>query len=595
MVTTDKIGDIWRQLWHHLSKKNGLITLTGLLAASGVLALRAFGSFQMLELRAFDKMLALRKVESVDPRIVIVGITDADLDNYLRTAFISDQVMVDLIHKIKSQQPRVIGLDFYRNLPREPGTENLAKIFAQTSNLIGIEKVIGNDNSGPISGNAILKAADHIAASDIIVDPDGRVRRGLLFPAADGSNIVESLGLRLALEYLAGEPSNITPDPHAPVLTLNNVQFPPIEAYTGGYVDTDAQGYQILLNLRQRPHSFNVVSLQQVLHDEIPPDLMRDRIVLIGNMAFSNSDIFYTAGKASKNQTTIQFGVELHGELASQIINTALNNRPLIYAWPPWIENLLIISVTIYGCHLTQKTTKLWQRLTLIPGISLLIVGGSYGALSLIGLWLPVIPVLLGLWTSAGLMGAHRTSQLQVLSTNDKLTGLANRRTFDESLQQAWFRALRSQQSLALIVGDVDHFKKYNDTYGHPQGDECLKRVAQAIRTTVKSSSALTARYGGEEFVVLLPNTSTEQGVAIANAILLKLAAYQLPHEASDTAAYVTMSLGVTSFIPRLEIPPSALVEMADLGLYTAKKSGRNCVRLHQPNTISQITQRSQA
>ena len=544
----------------------------------------------MIELRAFDKMLALRLPESTDSRIVIVGITDADLDSYLGTASVSDQIMVELIRKIQSQQPRVIGLDYYRNLPNEPGTQELAEVFASTSNLIGIEKVIGDTTGDSIPGNTVLKATDQIAASDIVVDTDGRIRRGVLFPTAHGSNVIESLGLRLALDYLAAAPYNITPNLDAPVLTLNKVTFPPIESHTGGYVDTDAQGYQILLHLRQQENPFDMVSLKQVLRNEIPPDLMHDRIVLIGSMALSSADIFYTAGHYSKQQLPIKFGVELHGEVASQIISTTLDSRPLLHAWPQWIESLLVLGISVYGGYLAQKVTKLWQRLTLIPGVSLLVVGSSYSALNFTGLWLPVVPALLGLWIAAGLTGAHRTTQLQVLSTNDKLTGLANRRTFDESLQQAWFKALRSQQPLALIVADVDHFKKYNDTYGHPEGDECLRRVAQAIRTTVKTNGALNARYGGEEFVVLLPNTAAAEGIAIANAILAKLTTYHLPHAASDTAAYVTMSLGITSFVPTLEIPPSALVEMADLGLYTAKKSGRNCVRLHQPNTLDSLT-----
>ena len=138
-------------------------------------------------------------------------------------------------------------------------------------------------------------------------------------------------------------------------------------------------------------------------------------------------------------------------------------------------------------------------------------------------------------------------------------------------------------------MGDVEQFKKYNDTYGHPQGDDCLKRGAQAMRTDVRARGALIARYGGEEFVVLLPNTSAEQGAAIAHSILTKLNTYNLPHSASETTDHVTMSLGVTSFIPQLEIPPSALVEMADLGLYTAKKSGRNQVQLHQPDTLNRL------
>ena len=589
----DNIGSAWkdfyRGIWCYLRNNNGVVMLASVIAASTVLGLRYLGSLQILELKTFDKMITLRTSEPRDARLVIVGITDADLDTYLGTASVSDQVITDLIRKVRSHQPRVIGLDFYRNLPNRPGTQELAQVFRTTPNLIGIEKVIGNDERHPIPGNAILRAADQVAASDIVVDMDGLVRRGLLFPAADSARILEGFGLRIALEYLAGEPTAITPEIDAPALTLNQTPFPPIEHRTGGYVDMDARGYQILLNFRQQEHAFEVVSLKQVLHDQLASDLMRDRIVLIGSMALSRSDIFYTAGQRSEGSPPIKFGVEIHGEIASQIISTTLEGRPLIYAWSQWLESLFIIGISLGGGYLTQQATKLWQRLTFIPVASLLVIVGSYGALNFLGLWLPIVPTLLGLWVAAALTGAHRTSRLQVLSAKDKLTGLANRRTFDENLQQLWFKALRSQQPLTLMVGDVDHFKKYNDTYGHPQGDDCLKRVAQAIRTAVRARGALIARYGGEEFVVLLPNASADQGVAIAHAILDKLNAYHLPHSASETADHVTMSLGVTSFIPQLEIPPSALVEMADLGLYTAKKLGRNRVQLHQPDTLNRL------
>ncbi|MBE9067381.1 diguanylate cyclase [Leptolyngbya cf. ectocarpi LEGE 11479] len=590
MIKIDNIGDIWKGVWHRLRTKNSFVILASFLAANGVLVLRSMGGLQLIELRTFDIMMTLRPSQAPDPRLVIVGITDADLDDYLGTASVSNQTMARLIQKIQTHQPRVIGLDFYRNLSNEPGSQHLATIFANTPSLIGIEKIIGDENSAPIPGHQILTEADRIAASDIVVDMDGRVRRGLLFPAANGPRVVEGLGLRVALDYLAGEPEKITPQLDSSVLTLNRIKIPPIEHHTGGYVAIDAQGYQILLNLRQQTDAFDVFSLEQVLRDQVPTDAMRDRIVLIGTMALSNSDIFYTASRSLQGEAAIKFGVELHGEIASQILSTILDNRPLIHAWPPWVENLMIIGLTLGSGCLTQRATKIWQRLTLMPGVSLLVLSGSYGILMATGLWLPVVPTLLGLWVAAGITGAHRTTQLQVLSANDKLTGLANRRTLDETLQQVWFKALRSQQPLALIIGDVDHFKKYNDTYGHPQGDECLKRVAQAFRAAIRARGALSARYGGEEFVALLPNTSAEQGVAIATAVLAKLSAYNLPHSASDTADHVTMSLGVTSFIPTLEIPPSALIEMADLGLYTAKKSGRNCVKLHQPDTLDKLT-----
>ncbi|MEM9482571.1 MAG: CHASE2 domain-containing protein [Cyanobacteria bacterium P01_F01_bin.116] len=595
LVTTDRIRDFWSTLWQNPRRNdNCFVGLTSFIAASSILALRSVGGLQLLELRAFDTMMALRPIESADDRLVIVGITDADLDHYLGTSTINDRTIATLIRKVSMQKPRVIGLDFYRSLPTYPGNQELDQVFKKTPNLIGIEKVIGDATGVAIPGNTILKTADKIAASDIVIDSDGRVRRSLLFPRANTPNLLEGLGLRIALDYLAREENPINPDPEASVLTLNQEQLPPIEHNTGGYAGIDAGGYQLLLNPRQRQQAFQVVSLEQVLENKIPSDLMHDRIVLIGSMAVSSGDIFYTATGHDKGDSPIKFGVEIHGESASQIISYVLDDRPLLHNWPPWIENVLIIGIAIGGGSITQWATKLWQRLLFIPGVSFLLVVSSYGTLCFTGLWLPTVPMVLGLWLASSLTGAHRTTQLQVLSTNDKLTGLANRRTFDEKLQQAWFRTLRAKQPLALILGDVDHFKKYNDTYGHPQGDECLKQVAQAIRTAVKTRDALTARYGGEEFAVLLPNTSAEQGIEIAKTILSRLTAYDLPHSNSDTATHVTMSLGVTSLSPTLEIPPSALIEMADLGLYTAKKSGRNCVRLHQINTLDEILPKSQ-
>lgn len=588
LLKTDGPSNAWRELWHSFKENYSFPVSASLLAASGILGLRLMGCLQSVELRTFDKMLSLQPAVNADQRLVIVGVTDADLDNYLGTATVSDRTMADLIRIIKTYQPRVIGLDFYRSLPNEPGSHELADIFASTPNLIGIEKVIGDEQHTPIPGHTVLEAADQLAASDIVVDQDGHVRRGLLFPAAAGPDVVESLGLRVALDYLAQEPLPIAPQLDTSILTFDEATFPPVEHYTGGYVDVDARGYQILLNLRQQP--FDVVSFEQVLEKRVPRNLMHNRIVLIGSMALSSADIFYTANRLNNRPTNTTFGVELHGAVARQILSTVLDKRPLIYAWPVLIENLLIIGIAIGGGIVTKDTIRLWQRLAFVPVTSLLLVVSSYGILTLTGLWLPIIPMLLGLWAASALTSAYRTTQLQALSAKDKLTGLANRRTFDENLQQAWFRALRSQEPLALIIGDVDHFKTYNDTYGHPQGDECLKRVAQAIRTAVQTKGALAARYGGEEFVVLLPKTSIREGIAIANNILDKLTAHSLPHAASETADYVTMSMGLTSFIPKLEIPASALVEMADLGLYTAKKSGRNRVCVHQPDTLNSIS-----
>jgi diguanylate cyclase (GGDEF)-like protein len=166
--------------------------------------------------------------------------------------------------------------------------------------------------------------------------------------------------------------------------------------------------------------------------------------------------------------------------------------------------------------------------------------------------------------------------QLERLVNLDGLTKLANRRCFDEYLQQEWQRLARDQQSLALIMCDIDFFKNYNDSYGHIIGDDCLKKVSALIQQSVRRPADLAARYGGEEFVVVLPNTDIDGAIAVASIIRQKLQELAIPHQDSAVSEYVTLSMGVTSLIPKLDSNPSVLLTAADYALYRAKELGRN-------------------
>ena len=169
-------------------------------------------------------------------------------------------------------------------------------------------------------------------------------------------------------------------------------------------------------------------------------------------------------------------------------------------------------------------------------------------------------------------------SQLAELARNDPLTGLANRRHFDEVKEIEFRRTQRLGQPLALLVCDIDNFKRYNDAYGHAMGDDCLRAVAQAIKVAVRRAGDLVARIGGEEFVVLLPVTDQEAAQSLAVAILSALAEAAIPHKASDTSCYVTLSIGiaVTTTTPAANF--DALFEAADRALYASKAAGRNRV-----------------
>lgn len=170
--------------------------------------------------------------------------------------------------------------------------------------------------------------------------------------------------------------------------------------------------------------------------------------------------------------------------------------------------------------------------------------------------------------------------QLEVLSVTDALTRLANRRRFDAVWLDEWQRALRQATPLAVIMLDVDHFKAYNDHYGHQQGDECLRRVGEVLLTTVRRAGELVARYGGEEFVVVLPGTSVIHAMAVAESIRANIQAAGIAHAHSGVAAVVTVSLGVAVGIPMQGDARDALVHAADAALYRAKDQGRNRVVL---------------
>ncbi len=168
--------------------------------------------------------------------------------------------------------------------------------------------------------------------------------------------------------------------------------------------------------------------------------------------------------------------------------------------------------------------------------------------------------------------------ELQKLANQDGLTGLANRRAFDLAIEDAIKNGQRTEQPVALLLGDVDHFKNYNDIYGHQSGDECLKTIADTISGQVGRSMDLAARYGGEEFAVILQTAKESDALMLAERIRKAIYDLNLPHEDSSTADRVTLSMGVATCVPTATTSPTQFIETADRGLYAAKEAGRNNV-----------------
>lgn len=180
--------------------------------------------------------------------------------------------------------------------------------------------------------------------------------------------------------------------------------------------------------------------------------------------------------------------------------------------------------------------------------------------------------------------------RLQALSCVDGLTGLYNRRHFQEYVERVWERSQFDGDEVSVMMVDVDHFKKFNDRYGHPAGDECLTQIAKVLQHAVRRPEDLIARYGGEEFIVLLPRTAAAYAVTVAERVREAVEALQMRHESSTSSHFVTVSIGMASCKAGFSLKATQLISAADLALYQAKHEGRNRVCVQEPVTSVSAT-----
>jgi adenylate cyclase len=383
----------WRGVWIVTPTVTGLIIL-----------LRWTGMLQTWEWAAYDQYMRLRPSEPLDQRIGIVGIDEEDVKK-IGQPILPDQIYAQAITKLKTHNPKAIGLDVYRDLPVQPGHQELVKVFETTPNLVGIEKVVGDKRQDAVAPPPVLKAKGQVGANDVVFDADTKVRRALLQVEDTQGNVIPSFGLYLALLYLDAQGINPQEIPGKPnTWRLGKSTFSRFQQNDGGYVRTDAGGYQILLNYRGSKEHFETISLDDLLEDRIPSDWGRDRVILIGFVGESFQDWIFTPYSSSWFALPERMsGVELHANITSQIISAALAGRPLIQTWSQLPENLWIFFWSTVGAIVTWQgryrgkrkrvSVQRLLRLLLAGGI---VLGSTYGAF-VIGWWIPVIPPLLAL------------------------------------------------------------------------------------------------------------------------------------------------------------------------------------------------------
>lgn len=399
---------MWAKLRQQIWQWRGVLvaapSVTGLL-----IGLRLAGLLQALELATLDQFFRLRPQEFVDSRIVIVEINEADVQKAGQWPM-SDATLAKLLEILKQQKPRAIGLDLYRDLPVEPGHQELVKVFESTPNLIGIQKVVGNSSGLAVNPPPTLGKLGQVGANEFVVDSDGKIRRNLLSLKDKSGKTILSFGAALALTYLEAEGITLqVADASKNQFKLGKAVFTPFDANDGGYVRADVGGYQILSNFRNLRQGFRTISMTEVLEGRMPTDLLRGRIVLIGVTGESVGDFFYTPYSSGRvGQAAITYtGVAVHADLASQILSAALEGRPQIRVWSEPLEWLWIFGWSVVGATLSwiwryrggvTVRSPLMVVSIFLAGSCLVI--GSYLAF-LQGWWIPIVPPVMALFGSA--------------------------------------------------------------------------------------------------------------------------------------------------------------------------------------------------
>ncbi|MBW4473666.1 MAG: adenylate/guanylate cyclase domain-containing protein [Stenomitos rutilans HA7619-LM2] len=389
---------MWKALRHKIWQWRGVIIAVPSVTVV-VLSIRATGVLQALEFPVLDQFFLLRPQESIDPRIVIVEINEADIQKVGHWS-LTDTELAGLLETIKQQKPAAIGLDLYRDLPVEPGRQTLTKLFEITPNLVGVQKVGSSGDSSPVNPPPMLKQHDQVGANDLVLDGDGKVRRGLFYLEDQAGETVFSFSFKLAELYLKtkGIEPELTADQS---MKLGAAIFPAFNTNDGSYVSAQAEGYQVLLNYRGTRERFQTVTLTEVLEKRIAPELMRDRIVLIGATAESLKDLFYVPYSSSLTAPTRMAGVTIHANLISQMLSAALEGRmPTLRTWSEPLEGLWVLAWALVGGIMSWRQRYSgrpgfhpWHTINVLLAAGCL-VAGSYIAF-LQGWWIPVVPPLL--------------------------------------------------------------------------------------------------------------------------------------------------------------------------------------------------------
>jgi diguanylate cyclase (GGDEF)-like protein len=535
------------------------VLVASTIVAGLLLGLRHLNGLEALELATFDHLIRLSPARQPDSRLLLVGITEQDLQRHGWP--LSDQTLAQLLQKLQRYKPQVIGLDLYRNLAQPPGQANLAQQL-QAANLIAITNV-GSDPKAETVPPPPNMPKDRVGFNDLVLDPDGVIRRSLLF-AQTADQPYYSFALRVSLMYLA---QSFHYD--ATSLRIGEAEFVPLESTSGGYQSLDASGYQTLLRYHAPDQLARQVSMAEVFSGQVNPDWIRGKVVLIGTTAPSIKDVFYTPHSANQTTEMMMPGLAVHAQIVSQILDTATGEKAQYWFWSEpqkffWLLGWSVVT-GILVWRLRNPVAFVVLGCLSVGGI----VGSGYALLLQMG-WIPVVEPLVGCLATAALVGAQR---LFYAAYRDPLTGLMNRDAFLRQLHRSLKQtsARKETEPLAVLFLDLDQFKLVNEGLGHQAGDRLLIGAANRLQRTLPKFSRL-ARVGGDEFAILLQHRTKKAITTVVDALQETLS---IPYALNQQEVRLTVSAGIALTQRDYEHKPEDLLRDAHTAMYRAKSLGK--------------------
>jgi len=392
-----------------------MVVLSVLLVLTGF---HSSGWLQPLEWNLFDTFVQMQPIAPPAPRVVVVTIDDADIQTIGQYPF-TDAVLGDILNRLNQQQPRLIGIDMFRDLPVPPGSQELIELYKATPNLIGINQVVGATVEAPPA----LADVGQYGFADQILDGDGVIRRGLLTLSLEGK-MYSSLSLELALRYLAEE--GIEPQRQANSrIKLGQSEIVPLTKKSGGYRHADTGGYQVVLNYYGNSSSFQSYSLRSVLNNELPADALQDKIVLLGFDALTVKDLLLTPySRKLYNVAEPMSGVFVHANIIHQLLSAALDNRPMMTTWPSAINYGWVVVWVLLGSWLGRHSAqRVWIGAIALLLTCLSLLGLGY-FLFLKGVWICIVLAELGLLFSSILIFIMTNRQAERFLLKHMVSGI---------------------------------------------------------------------------------------------------------------------------------------------------------------------------